>query len=148
MSNPAPGTPRTPAALALVADLLFAARIRGAATAVGVHAFTVGTAAELIDAAREARPRMLLIDLDARGVDAPALIARLEADPELRALPVVAFGSHVNAEALRAARAAGADRVLARSAFVRELPSLLRGTDVAGRWPSRRGPDSGEADDA
>jgi hypothetical protein len=32
----------------------------------------------------------------------------------------------VDAEALEAARAAGADRVLAKSAFTRRLPELLR----------------------
>jgi hypothetical protein len=55
----------------------------------------------------------------------------LKADPELRTLLVVAFGSHLDREALQAARSAGADRVLARSAFVRELQPLLRGIDVA-----------------
>jgi CheY-like chemotaxis protein len=64
-------------------------------------------------------------------VDVPALIARLKSDPETATIPVIAFGSHVNAEALRAAREAGADRVLARSAFVRDLPALLGGTPPA-----------------
>jgi hypothetical protein len=41
-------------------------------------------------------------------------------------VPVIAFGAHVQGAALVAARAAGADRVLARSAFVNALPGLLR----------------------
>ncbi len=118
--------------LALVADLLFASRIRGAAAAVGVRARTVRTADELLREARSETPRSILVDLDARGVDAPELVRALKSDRLLAGVPVVAFGSHVRGEALRAARAAGADRVLARSAFVRELPRLLRGTEVAG----------------
>jgi hypothetical protein len=39
---------------------------------------------------------------------------------------VVAFGPHREGDAFRAAREAGADRVLARSAFVERLPELLR----------------------
>jgi hypothetical protein len=37
----------------------------------------------------------------------------------------VAYGSHVDTESLRAARAAGCDRVLPRSKFIEELPSAL-----------------------
>lgn len=113
------------AAVALVADMMFASRIRGTATAVGVEAVTVTRAEKLVEETRRLRPRVVLIDIDARGVDVPALIARLKSDPETASVPVVAFGSHVNADALRAAREAGADRVLARSAFVRDLPTLL-----------------------
>jgi hypothetical protein len=38
---------------------------------------------------------------------------------------IIAFVSHVREDAIAAARSAGADRVLARSAFVRELNNLL-----------------------
>ena len=40
---------------------------------------------------------------------------------------LVAYGSHVDAEALRAARAAGCDPVLPRSKFVDDLPAALPG---------------------
>jgi len=115
------------AAVALVADMMFASRVRGTATAIGAAAVTVTRAEKLLEETRRLRPRVVMIDIDARGVDVPGLIARLKSDPETSAIPVVAFGSHVNADALRAAREAGADRVLARSAFVRDLPALLGG---------------------
>lgn len=124
------------AALALVADLLFASRIRGAAAAAGVEVTVVQSAAAFVERARALHPRLILIDLDARSGDAPALIRDLKADPTLRTVPVVAFGAHVEGTVLVAARAAGAERVMARSAFVRDLPALLRGTDVA---PSAEG---------
>jgi CheY-like chemotaxis protein len=126
-SEPGGGT----AAVALVADMMFASRVRGTATAIGAAAVTVTRAEKLVEETRRLRPRVVLVDIDARGVDVPGLIARLKSDPETAAIPVIAFGSHVNAEALRAAREAGADRVLARSAFVRDLPALLGGTPPA-----------------
>jgi len=116
------------AAVALVADMMFASRVRGTATAIGVDAVTVTRAEKLMEETRRLRPRVVLIDVDARGVDVPGVIARLKSDAETAAVPVIAFGSHVNADALRAAREAGADRVLARSAFVRDLPILLGGS--------------------
>jgi CheY-like chemotaxis protein len=109
----------------LAADLIFASRIRAAAEAAGVTARLARTAAEVEVAAGEAG--LVLLDLDARGLDAPALIRALKANAALAAVPVVAFVSHVRADAIEAARAAGADRVLARSAFVRVLPELLAG---------------------
>jgi CheY-like chemotaxis protein len=107
---------------AAVADLIFGARVRAAAEQEGVAVRFVRSMAEL--AAEGAGARLVLLDLDARWLDAPTAIAELRGE----AVPprIVAFVSHVREEAIAAARAAGADRVLARSAFVRQLPELLR----------------------
>jgi hypothetical protein len=59
------------------------------------------------------------------------------ARPEAR---IVAFGPHVDADALRAARAAGADRVLARSAFFRDpAAAIAAGSDGASEGRPARG---------
>lgn len=116
--------PRAPV-LALAADLIFASRIRATATAVGASAVIVRSGEELVARARDAAPRLVLVDLEARAADPVGAISRLRAAAETAAVPIVAFASHLNREAIEAARAAGATRVLARSAFVRELPTLL-----------------------
>jgi CheY-like chemotaxis protein len=110
--------------LALVADLIFGSKIRGAARATGVALELVRGGAELLEAAARLRPRLVIVDLEAPGVDAN-VISGLKGTALTGSIPVVAFGSHVHADVLSAARAAGADRVLARSAFVKELPSLF-----------------------
>ncbi len=127
-----------PVIVALVADLLFASRIRGTAALVGARVQVVQKGAALWDAVERARPALVLVDLGARE-DAVDVIRRLKASPGPAAPRVVAFGSHVAEEALRAARDAGADRVLARSAFVRVLPSLLAG-ELDGEDALRRRP--------
>ena len=111
--------------LAIAADLMFASRIRAVALAAGIDAELVRSPAALLDAARERAPRRILIDLDARAFDPAALIRQLKQDERTRDIDVVAFVSHVREDAIAAARDAGADRVLARSAFVRELPALI-----------------------
>lgn len=116
-----------PAALALVADLIFASKIRATAAAVGGAVEVVRTADELLARARDASPRLILVDLEARGADPAGAIRRLRSMPETADVPVIAFASHVNRAAIDDARTAGATRVLARSAFVRELPALLGG---------------------
>lgn len=117
--------------LALVQDLIFASKIRGAAGAAGVATRVTGRAADLIREARARRPGLILLDLDHRGVDVSEVIEGLKADPSTSGVPVVGFVSHVNEAAIRGAREAGADRVLARSAFVRELPDILRSASSA-----------------
>lgn len=111
--------------VAAVADLIFGARIRSAAQDAGVEVKFARSLAEVRAHAEAAR--LVVLDLDARWLDAPAAIRGLRETPETAGVRIVAFVSHVRADAIEAARAAGADRVLARSAFVRELPALLAG---------------------
>jgi hypothetical protein len=59
-----------------------------------------------------------------RGLGISATIAGLKAAaPGAR---IACFVSHVNADAIREAREAGADQVLARSAFTQQLPEILK----------------------
>ncbi len=113
-----------PTVIALVEDLLFLSRIREAARGAGVELRTARTTAALVEAAR-AGAALVLVDADSDRLRGTEAIACLRAEPSTSAVPVVAFFSHVHADRAQAARAAGASRVLARSAFVQELPGLL-----------------------
>ena len=73
----------------------------------------VPTPAVLADADAE----VYVVDLSRAGV--------LDALDALRGRKVIGFGSHVDTELLRAARAAGCDTVLARSAFFARLDDVL-----------------------
>jgi CheY-like chemotaxis protein len=116
--------------VAACADMLFAARIRGTAQQAGAVVELVGSAAALHAAAAGAD--LVLLDLGARWLRAGEAIRRLKREAATAGVPVVAFVSHVDAGAIGEARDAGADAVLARSAFVRQLPVLLRGGPVRG----------------
>jgi CheY-like chemotaxis protein len=116
--------------LALTADLLFAGQIQGTARAMDVRAVTVRTGEELLRQATALEPRLILLELDARTVSAGALdvVPRLKSNDATRGIPVVALVAHVREDLIAAARTAGVDRVLARSALARELPQLLAGS--------------------
>jgi CheY-like chemotaxis protein len=112
--------------LAAVADLMFSSRIRAAASAAGAPVEFARTAGDVLERAREGYPSLVLFDLNAgASLDPIGTIARFKADDRLRAIPLVGFVSHVETEVIAAARAAGIDEVLARSAFVARLPELL-----------------------
>jgi DNA-binding NtrC family response regulator len=112
-----------PNLVALVDDLMFLSRIREAARAAGASVETVRGASDLVAAAR-ADARLVLVDADSERLPWRDALAALRALPELDTLSVVAFLGHTSADRAEAARAAGATRVLARSAFVKELPAL------------------------
>ena len=104
-------------------DLLFWARIQGAAKAASTTAVRVWDSAGMEAALAAGDVGRVLVDLGSRSLDA------LDWAPRWKALPrppeLVAFGSHMDAAALARARAAGFDRVMARSRFVEELASLV-----------------------
>ncbi len=110
--------------LMLCRDLLFASKVLGAATALGVEVRVARDVEGLLKLAKAHPPGGVLIDLHQPGLDLPALLTALrEACP---AMPrVIAYGSHVEAELLHAARVAGCDLVLPRSAFSERLPTDL-----------------------
>ena len=113
-----------PAGLMLCDDLIFYSRVAATARAVGLVVKQARTPAALLTHAAADPPGGVIIDLQNDGLVVPELLAGLRA--ACPAMPtVVAFGSHVQAEALRAARQAGCDRVLPRSKFVQELETEL-----------------------
>lgn len=112
--------------LVAVDDLMFSSRISTAAKAVDVPIQVARSLDAVLAAARTAAPRLILVDLNSARIRALDLAATLKADPALAAVPLVGFVSHVDTATIQAARDAGVDRVLARSAFVAQLPELLR----------------------
>ena len=112
-----------PDIVALVTDLIFASRIESAARGASVSVESVRTLEALTDAVESRCPATVLIDLSAAGGHATDAIQLVHGQ---RPRPlIVAFGSHVDGEAMHAARQAGADRVMARSQFVAELARIL-----------------------
>lgn len=111
--------------VAFMDDLMFISRIREAARASDVEVRTARTAPALLEACRAEAPALVFVDLDSLRLGALAGVSGLRADPDLAAIPVVGFFSHLHAERSREAQAAGCTRVLARSAFVEALPGLL-----------------------
>jgi CheY-like chemotaxis protein len=113
-----------PQLVALMDDLLFLSRIREAARAAAVEVRAVRGAADLVAAARGGA-RLVLVDADGERLPWAEALAALRSEADCGSVPVVAFVSHVRQDRAEAARAAGASRVLARSAFLKELSQLV-----------------------
>jgi hypothetical protein len=104
--------------LALVTDVFFQARIHAAAQVAG-RTVRFAAPANTTDAGDSC---LILVDLTA-GDEAVEAIRRLA---PISTAMIVAFGPHLDTESRKAARSAGAGRVLAKSKFATELPRLLK----------------------
>jgi DNA-binding NarL/FixJ family response regulator len=118
--------------LALVDDLLFASRIRAVAERAGRPIVFAGRDG-VVENVRTSRPDVIIIDLDRSSSDPMAAIRELKshADPAVSGVRIVGYVSHVRGDLIDAARAAGIDVVLARSAFVMKLPELVAAAPAA-----------------
>ena len=112
--------------LGLVDDLIFASRIQLEAEQAGAAFHRVGTTAAFGESLKTERPSLIIVDLDGMGFDGVAALEALRDEPAADGVPRIAFGSHVDADRLAAARDAGAES-MARSQFVKSLPALVRG---------------------
>lgn len=111
--------------LILLDNLFFAAKINQAAAQFGVQTVYAKSVERALELARAAPTKLVVVDLDAANRAALQLIAQLKAAEETKMIPIVGFVSHVNLQVQEEARQVGCDRIIARSAFDRNLPGLF-----------------------
>jgi CheY-like chemotaxis protein len=116
--------------LAAVEDLLFRSKISETAEGVGVEAAFPRNPTKLLETLRESPPDLLVLDLNSARFEPLELLRTVKSSDTLRDVRTVGFLSHVQGDLALAAREAGCDRVMARSAFVENLPRVLSGDGV------------------
>jgi CheY-like chemotaxis protein len=116
--------------LAAVEDLLFKSKISETADQLGVEARFPRSPERLLGALRETPPDLLVLDLNSTRFEPFELLRIVKSDSDLAHVPTVGFLSHVQKDLAVAARASGCDRVVARSAFTRDLPQILAGGET------------------
>ena len=115
--------------IAVVDDLFFASKIRGAAEQVGVQVTFPRGIDAVIEAARRDQPSLVLCDLHAQKIDTIELARALKADESTSRIHLVGFFSHVQTELHDNAQQAGFDRVIPRSALAKNLIGILAGSE-------------------
>lgn len=111
--------------LAAVDDFLFRSKIRATARHVNADVRFAQTPDEILSQARELKPTLVIVDLNSTKADPVATIAAIKGDPALSGVKAIGFASHVHVDLINAARSAGADQVLPRSAFAGNLAEIL-----------------------
>jgi PleD family two-component response regulator len=113
--------------IAALDDLMFSSKVRAACEQAGKPIAFARTREAALSAIAAEAPELVILDLDREALDPLGIIAAVRADAKVRHTRLVAFVRHTNTDAIVAARQAGADVVLARSAFFPALPGILSG---------------------
>ena len=138
-----------PLVVVFVADLYFSVRIENAAEGLNFRIRLVedadqiapfnpkisekqlaehlgGQSAVLLDKITQWHPALMIFDLNNQHIPWQDWIAVLKSVPATRRIPILAFGSHIDVETMKAAKNVGSDAVLGRSRFISELPKLIK----------------------
>ena len=111
--------------LCAVDDLLFSVKISTAAKAVGAPVFFERNPDLVLARIREKQPSLVIFDLNSTRMRPIEMIAAIKADAALQSVRTLGYVSHVQTEVITAARSAGIDEVLARSAFSDHVAGIL-----------------------
>jgi PleD family two-component response regulator len=112
--------------LAVVEDLLFTVKISDAAKRAGLDVEFVKSERDVIDKATNEKPLLIILDLNFAAVQPLKLISKLKSNGEMKQISVIGYLSHVQGELKQQAQEAGANVVMARSAFSQNLPQILK----------------------
>lgn len=108
-----------------VDDLMFSVKISTAARALGVDVYFERKGDAVLATVREKQPSLVIFDLNSSRLAPLEAIAAIKDDPALKPTRTLGYVSHVDTPTIEAARRAGIDQVLARSAFVERLGEIL-----------------------
>src|SRR5215475_12586347 len=111
--------------LALEKDLFFAVKMRDTLRHHDIQVKTVRTLPafeQLLTTPVGERPELVIVNTATTGADWESAIRLARA----QGMPVLAFGSHMDLEARERALKAGAQRVVANSKFVTDMPGLVQ----------------------
>ena len=106
-------------------DLLFTVKITDAAKRAGLEIEIVKSEKDVLDKAKE-HPLLIIVDLNCTCVQPLRLITKLKGSPETKSISVIGFLSHVQGELKQKAHEAGANIVMARSAFSQNVQQILK----------------------
>src|SRR5215471_1438431 len=114
--------------LAVLDDLMFTSKIRTTASQLGVTVAFARSAEGALAEMRKTAPALVIFDLNNPRTQPLAIVGAMKADASLASIPTLGYASHVQTDIIEAARAAGVQDVLARSAFTQQLPAILQRT--------------------
>jgi PleD family two-component response regulator len=112
--------------LAVVEDLMFTVKIADAAKRAGLEVEFVKSERDVIDKATQEKPLLIILDLNFNAVEPLKLISKVKSDAEMKQISVIGYLSHVQGELKQQAQEAGANIVMARSAFSQNLQQILK----------------------
>lgn len=114
-----------PLALVLYEKLLPGSQLVNRLQDMNYRVQAIADADRLVECAEQAKPMLVLADLESIRDNVCAAVARLKQNAATKHLPVIAFSGESATESQAAARAAGAILVVTEAAILNHLPQFL-----------------------
>ena len=114
-----------PLALVLYEKLLPGSQLVNRLQDLNYRVQVVADAERLVDCAEQAKPMLVLADLESSRNNVCAALARLKQNAATKHLPVIAFSGENAAELQAAAKAAGVTLIVSEAAMLIHLPQFL-----------------------
>jgi len=112
--------------LAVLDDLMFTSKIKTTAHQLGVVVQFARSPDSALAEMKKTTPSLVIFDLNNPRTNPLAIVAGMKSDPALAGVRTVGYASHVQVDVINAARQAGVDEVLPRSAFTANLADILK----------------------
>jgi DNA-binding NtrC family response regulator len=110
--------------IVLCDDLIFTSKIVGTARAHGLQCFSTKTVADSLKLSQTHNAAAIIVDLETADLNIQEYVQHANANANSK-VKVIGFGSHVNVQSLKAAKAAGCHEVMPRSQFVKMLETKI-----------------------
>ena len=114
-----------PLALVLYEKLLPGSQIVNRLQDLNYRVQAIAEASRLVECAEQAKPLLVLADLESKRDNVCAVLAQLKQNAATKHLPVIAFCPEAAVELQAAAQAAGATLVVGETAILNHLPQIL-----------------------
>src|SRR5258707_14138010 len=114
-----------PLALVLYEKLLPGSQLVNRLQDLNYRVQTIADPAMLLECAEQAKPMLVLVDLESNRDNVCAAIGRLKQNSATKHLPIIAFGAETAAEVREKARAAGVSLVAGETAILTHLQQFL-----------------------
>lgn len=112
--------------VALVDDLFFQQPIESAARRLGYAVEFAQPTDDVVAYLVARQPWLIIVDLNVKSVDWERWVMAAKTSPATRKMPILAFGSHIDAASIARARQAGCDAVVSNGAFMADPAGMIQ----------------------
>jgi len=116
--------------LVAVTDIFFYTKVRDALISKGYWIERARTQQDIADKASSATPSAFILDMNDERLNAFQALETLKADASMKAIPILAFANHEEADTFNRARTLGVNKIVSRNEFSSRLKDLVE--EVAG----------------
>jgi DNA-binding NarL/FixJ family response regulator len=106
-------------------NMIFTSKIMTVLDALEVEGIKAIRSDEIFLKAQKLKPRLIIIDLNLNGIEAPALINKLRSYGATRHIPIVCYSPHVLKDQMKAALTAGATEVFPNAKMSSQMNQIL-----------------------